>query len=99
MDGHEVHIATNGREALDRVSRESFDLIITDVKMPVMSGPDLYKRLRDQGSPLARRVIFITGDTVAPDTRGFLQSVENDVLAKPFRLREVREMVQRALAR
>ncbi|HEY7802303.1 MAG TPA: ATP-binding protein, partial [Dehalococcoidia bacterium] len=69
MDGHEVHIATNGREALDRVSRESFDLIITDVKMPVMSGPDLYKRLRDQGSPLARRVIFITGDTVAPDTR------------------------------
>ncbi|HEX5480168.1 MAG TPA: ATP-binding protein [Dehalococcoidia bacterium] len=99
MDGHEVHIATNGREALERVQREPFDLVITDVKMPVMSGPDLYRRLREDGSPLARRVIFITGDTVAPETRGFLQSVENDVLAKPFRLREVREMVRRALAR
>ncbi|MBF6599877.1 MAG: response regulator [Dehalococcoidia bacterium] len=99
MDGHEVQIATNGRQALDRLSREPFDLVITDIKMPVMSGPDLYRQLREAGSPLARRVIFITGDTVAAETRGFLQSVENDVLAKPFRLRDVREMVRRALAR
>ncbi len=99
MDGHDVHVASNGREALDRVGREPFDLIITDIKMPVMGGPDLYRRLSDDANPLARRVIFITGDTVAPETRKFLQGVDNAVLAKPFRLRDVRECVRAALAR
>ncbi len=98
MDGHDVATVSNGREALDRVSRESFDLIITDIKMPVMGGPDLYKHLSDAANPLARRIIFITGDTVAPDTRRFLQSVDNAVLAKPFRLRDVRESVRAALS-
>jgi signal transduction histidine kinase/CheY-like chemotaxis protein len=99
MDGHDVKIAGNGREALDRVRSEPFDLIITDIKMPVMGGPELYTNLRDAGNPLARRVIFITGDTVAPDTRRFLQGVDNAVLAKPFRLRDVRESVRAALSR
>ena len=99
MDGHEVQVANNGREALDRLQHEPFDLVITDVKMPVMGGPDLYKHLHDAGNPIARRVIFITGDTVANETRHFLQSVENAVLAKPFRLRDVRQAVQEALAR
>jgi two-component system NtrC family sensor kinase len=98
MDGHDVTVASNGREALDRVKRQSFDLIITDVKMPVMGGPDLYRSLVDSRNPLAQRVIFVTGDTVAPDTRQFLQGVPNPVLAKPFRLREVRDSVRAALA-
>jgi CheY-like chemotaxis protein len=99
IDGHDVHVASNGREALERVGREPFDLIITDIKMPVMGGPDLYRRLSDEANPLARRVIFITGDTVAPETRKFLQGVDNAVLAKPFRLRDVRESVRAALGR
>jgi signal transduction histidine kinase/CheY-like chemotaxis protein len=99
MDGHDVQVANNGREALERVRREPFDLIITDIKMPVMGGPDLYRHLSDEANPLARRVIFITGDTVAPETRKFLQGVDNAVLAKPFRLRDVRESVRLALGR
>jgi two-component system NtrC family sensor kinase len=99
MDGHDVAVANNGREALDRVGKEAFDLIITDIKMPVMGGPDMYRRLRDDRNPLAERVIFITGDTVAPDTRKFLQDIDNTVLAKPFRLRDVRESVASALTR
>jgi two-component system NtrC family sensor kinase len=99
MDGHSVMLASNGREALDLVQREAFDVIITDMKMPVMGGADLFAGLRDSGNSLARRVIFITGDTVAPDTRKFLQTVDNAVLAKPFRLRDVREAVRAALAK
>ena len=98
MDGHEVVVAKNGREGLEIAQRGGIDLIITDMKMPVMGGAEMYGHLRDAGDPLASRVIFITGDTVAPDTRRFLQGVENTVLAKPFRLRDVREAVQAALA-
>jgi two-component system NtrC family sensor kinase len=99
MDGHEVIVAKNGREALDVVRRGGVDLVITDMKMPVMGGAELYTNLRDAKDPLASRVIFITGDTVAPDTRRFLQGVDNTVLNKPFRLRDVREAVHAALSR
>jgi FixJ family two-component response regulator len=64
-----------------------------------MGGADLHKELRDAGNPLAGRMIFITGDTVAPETRSFLQAVDNAVLSKPFRLREIRESVRHALSR
>ena len=99
MDGHDVVVAKNGREALDIARAGGVDLIITDMKMPIMGGAELYTSLRDANDPLASRVIFITGDTVAPDTRRFLQGVDNAVLAKPFRLRDVREAVSAALAR
>jgi len=99
MDGHEVLVAKNGRDALAIVERGGIDLVITDMKMPIMGGAELYTNLRAAKNPLAERVIFITGDTVAPDTRRFLQGVENAVLAKPFRLRDVREAVLAALAR
>lgn len=99
MDGHDVEVAVNGREALDKVAAQSFDLIISDIKMPVMGGPDMFRRLRETNNALARRVIFVTGDTVAPDTRRFLQEIDNTVLSKPFRLRDVRESVAAALAR
>ena len=99
MDGHEVTIAQNGRIALDQIARNAFDLIISDIKMPVMGGAEMHKQLSDDGHPLARRLIFITGDTVAPETRRFLQGVDNAVLSKPFRLRDVRDAVARALSR
>jgi signal transduction histidine kinase len=99
MDQHRVVLASNGREALDLVRREPFDLIISDIKMPVMGGAELYQRLHDEQHPLASRMIFVTGDTVAAETRAFLQGVQNPVLSKPFRLRDVRETVQAVLAR
>jgi two-component system NtrC family sensor kinase len=99
MDHHEVVLASNGREALDLVRSQPFDLIVSDIKMPIMGGAELYQRLRDEGHPLASRLIFVTGDTVAAETRAFLQGVPNPVLSKPFRLRDVRETVQSVLAR
>ncbi|MCH8948839.1 MAG: response regulator [Chloroflexi bacterium] len=98
IDGHHVDTASNGREALERIAGRRYDVLITDIKMPGMDGRDLYERLRKEDPALAERTVFITGDTVSPDTRSFLQRVKNPVLAKPFRIREVRETINGILA-
>lgn len=98
MDGHAVDTAKNGVQALERLSGARYDLLITDIKMPEMDGQTLYQRLREVDADLARRTVFITGDTVSPETRVFLQNVQNPCLSKPFRLRDIREAVDRALS-
>jgi signal transduction histidine kinase/CheY-like chemotaxis protein len=98
MDGHAVDTANNGVQALERLSGTRYDLLITDIKMPEMDGQALYRRLREVDADLARRTVFITGDTVSPETRVFLQNVQNPCLSKPFRLRDIREAVERALS-
>ena len=99
MDGHRVDTAGNGREALDRIARRNYDMVITDIKMPEMDGRELYDRLRREYPGLAERTVFITGDTVSPETRDFLQRVDNPCLAKPFRVRQVRETISAILER
>ena len=97
MDGHRVDTASNGKEALERLARRSYDMIITDIKMPVMDGRELYQWLLERDGALAGRTIFITGDTVNSETRTFLQRIPNQCLAKPFRVREVREAIAAVL--
>jgi two-component system, NtrC family, sensor kinase len=98
LDGHQVETARNGREALERIGRHRYDVIITDIKMPDMDGRELYQRLLNLDPSLAHRTIFITGDIVSPDTRSFLQGVNNPCLTKPFRVREVRDTISEILA-
>jgi CheY-like chemotaxis protein len=74
-----------------------YDLIITDIKMPEMSGQEFYKRVRDIDREQAERMVFITGDTVNVATRQFLQRISNPCLAKPFRVEEIREIVEHQL--
>ena len=98
LDGHRVDTARNGREALKRIERQHYDMIITDIKMPDMDGRELYQRLLELDRNLAERTVFITGDTVSPDTRTFLDQVDNPCLAKPFRVRDVRETIDQILS-
>jgi two-component system NtrC family sensor kinase len=96
-DGHRVDTAGNGEEALAFLAEHGYDLLITDIKMPGMSGQALYQRVKQMDSELASHTVFITGDTVSPETRAFLQRIDNPCLAKPFKVRDVREIVDRLL--
>jgi signal transduction histidine kinase len=98
QDGHQVDVASRGDEALDYVSEREYDLIITDIRMPGIDGRELYRRVREMNRDLARTMVFITGDTVGVETRQFIQRVSNPVLVKPFKMRELREAVERALS-
>ena len=97
LDQHEVALASSGIEAADLIEREEFDIILTDIKMPGMDGAAFYRHLLERKPEQARRLIFITGDTVSPDTRGFLQGVSNPILSKPFKIGPLRDAIEMVL--
>ena len=96
---HDVVIAADGREALDKIAAERFDLIISDLVMPVLDGQHLYRTLEEMDPTLAARIVFITGDTLSDSAKGFLADVERPVIEKPFVPDEVRETVSAVVGR
>jgi signal transduction histidine kinase len=98
MDGHQVETLTNGSAALGRLRQERFDVIVSDLKMPGMSGQELFQRLKELDSAMTRRLVFTTGDLASPETLSFLESTGNRYLQKPFDLNAVRRIVQEMLA-
>jgi DNA-binding response OmpR family regulator len=87
--GHEVETAGNGRAALAAIERRSYDVIVTDMKMPEMGGEELYSRLCDADDAHAQRILFISGDTVSEGTRDFLLRSGRPFVSKPFDLDEL----------
>src|SRR5205809_2081475 len=68
----------------------SFDVIICDLRMPHLSGREMYTKLARQDPRVAERIIFATGDTVRGDTLQFLEALGRPYLHKPFTLAELR---------
>jgi len=97
LDRHEVKVARSGLEAAELTKTEAFDVIITDMKMPGLDGASFYRQVRERDPLQASRIIFITGDTVSPDTRAFLQRVANPVLSKPFKIGPLRDAIEKVL--
>ena len=89
-----VDTANDGRDAMQKMMKSEYDLIISDFKMPQMSGRDLYNWIKENRPNLAKRVIFVTGDTVSMETRLFFEDNHNRYLAKPFKIEEVKEVIQ-----
>jgi PAS domain S-box-containing protein len=97
-DGHETAAASSGREALDWLSGREVDLIISDLRMPDMDGPALYRALAERRPELLTRLVFITGDTLAADITGFLSETGASVIEKPLDPPDVSRRVQALLA-
>jgi len=96
-DGHQVETAVNGVIALNKLRERNYDLILSDLKMPELDGPGLYREIERNYPRLRRRVIFITGDALSPETREFLAKTEVRSVGKPFALDEVRRVILQAL--
>jgi two-component system NtrC family sensor kinase len=95
--GHHVDTAADGEEALRRAVSGDYDIIISDVRMPTLSGREFYERLREEAPQKADRVVFATGDSIRDDTLEFLRRSGRPHLDKPFKLAELRRTLSAAL--
>ena len=96
-EGHEVISLLDSVQALEHLSREEFDLLICDLKMPKLDGQALYEEAVRRGRISSDRVLFITGDTMRPRTLEFVERDGLPYLAKPFLVEELTETVRNVL--
>src|SRR5207244_3729488 len=61
LDRHDTSVVSRGREALDRLQRESFDVVFCDMMMPDVGGVELYQTLQQRQPGTERRLVFMTG--------------------------------------
>ena len=92
--GYDVETATNGDEAKIKIVAHKFDAIICDIKMPGVSGMELYEYVTERHPDMANRVIFITGDSMATETSKFLKTFTVKYIRKPFNLSEIYETIK-----
>lgn len=92
--GYIVDTAANGVEAVRCLKSKRPDLIISDLCMPEMDGPALHRHVLEKYAPLAKKMVFVTGDTVSPTSREFLESTGVRWLSKPFNIHNIEETVR-----
>ena len=97
-EGYEVETVANAKDALVKIKSERYGLILLDIKMPGMSGAELYKRIQGIARSLARRVVFITGDVLGADTIDFLARTQASYVTKPFDAKQLKKEINRILA-
>jgi len=96
-EGHEVETIDNADDALEMIESKRYSLILLDIKMPGMSGTELYKRIHKIAPSLARRILFITGDVIGARTTAFLSRTKAHYIMKPFDAEQLKRAVNRIL--
>jgi PAS domain S-box-containing protein len=90
---HDVTCAASGDEAIDLLTTRGFDVVVCDVMMPIKSGIDVFKAVRQAKPGLERRFVFMTGGAFTPAARNFLVSLPNPKLEKPFSYEELHRAI------
>lgn len=95
--GFDVETALSARDALTRLARGRYDVILSDIRMPGFDGKQLFAFL-DEHLPADRdRVAFLTGDIANPETSEFLQQTKVPYLVKPFSLPALLDLIDQVL--
>ncbi len=95
--GHRVETINNADAALERLKTERYSLILLDIKLPGMSGIELYRHIEEIAPALTRRVMFITGDIMEGATRDFLEKAGVSHITKPIDIEELKKVMNNAL--
>jgi signal transduction histidine kinase/CheY-like chemotaxis protein len=95
--GHAVDASSTAAATLERLRERQYDAVVADIRMPEMDGPRLYGEIERLHPELARRVVFVTGDTLSPTTAAFIRGIGAPVVGKPFEIEDLVRTVNRVL--
>ena len=94
--GCHVVSASSARDAIIAISKEDFDIVIMDLKMPgEMSGIQLYEWMMSNKPAMKGKVILMTGDTLSPECSTFIERIKEDFISKPFHFNDFLEKIGR----
>ena len=96
--GHELTLAHNGREAVEAAGEQSYDVILMDVRMPVVDGLEATRLIRQaEGPNQTAPIIAVTADAMVDNEQEFLDSGMDAIATKPIRLAQLLEAIDGAL--
>jgi DNA-binding response OmpR family regulator len=95
-DEHELAFATDGQEALDKLSREPFELVLLDIKMPKLDGLEVLRRL--QGNGVTTPILVLTAYQSVELAKEAIKLGARDYLPKPFERDQILSAVRGVLA-
>lgn len=95
-EGYSISIAQGANEALELTEQQTFDLIISDIKMPEIGGLGLLKTLRQQGNNVP--IILITAYASPEDAVEAMKGGAFDYITKPFNVDEIKAVIRSSLA-
>ncbi len=98
--GYRADVVSNGREALEAVARQHYDVVLMDMQMPVMDGLESSRQICQRWQPDRRpRLIALTANAMRGDRDACLEAGMDDYISKPIRLDELTEALKRSAPR
>jgi CheY-like chemotaxis protein len=99
--GFSIESASNGKQAVDLIEKAPFDIVLMDVKMPVMDGLEATSRIRRSNNPRVRttRIVALTAYAMPEDRQRIMAAGMNDVVTKPIEVEELADVLRRVLGK
>jgi CheY-like chemotaxis protein len=95
---YSVDTIADAKTALEKIAAgETYDVILTDIRMPGMNGIEMYSYILEKSPSMANKTIFVTGDVMGTDVREFLVRYNLPYLSKPFHVRAVKDKIDDVL--
>ena len=94
-NGYTVFVATNGQEAIERIRSNGIDILVLDLRLPILSGLETYLELKRTGQVVPTLIVTAYLDEYADDVDRLRSLSVSGVLSKPFDPRDLLEAVER----